>query len=95
MGITISKDQANYAREICKGLNVEIRLQDYRSLKENEKFDRIVSVGMTEHIGEKNYREFFRIVHKNLKEDGIYVMHTIGASGTQYLRTGREFDASV
>jgi cyclopropane-fatty-acyl-phospholipid synthase len=51
-GITISKEQAKLAKQRCEGLDVEIRLEDYRKL--NEKFDRIASVGMFEHVGYKN-----------------------------------------
>lgn len=76
VGITISKEQAKLARENCKGLLIEIRLQDYRDL--NEKFDRIISIGMFEHVGPKNYREYMKVVHKNLKKDGLFLLHTIG-----------------
>lgn len=76
VGITVSKDQVALGREMCKGLPVEIKLQDYRDV--NEKFDRIVSVGMIEHVGYKNYREYFQIAHRNLKDDGLFLLHTIG-----------------
>ena len=75
-GITVSREQAALGRELCKGLPVEIKLQDYREV--NEQFDRIVSVGMFEHVGYKNYPEFFRIAEKNLREDGLFLLHTIG-----------------
>jgi cyclopropane-fatty-acyl-phospholipid synthase len=77
VGITISKEQAALARESCSGLPVEIRLQDYRDL--NEKFDHIVSVGMFEHVGHKNYRTYMKTVHKCLSDDGLFLLHTIGA----------------
>jgi cyclopropane-fatty-acyl-phospholipid synthase len=57
VGITVSKEQVELGMKLCEGLPVEIRLTDYRNL--NEKFDRIVSVGMFEHVGRKNYRTFF------------------------------------
>lgn len=76
VGITISKEQKVLAEENCKGLPVEIRLQDYRDL--HEKFDRIVSIGMFEHVGYKNYREYMEVVNRNLKGDGIFLLHTIG-----------------
>ena len=76
IGITVSKEQVALGKELCKGLDVEIRLQDYREV--NDKFDRIVSVGMIEHVGYKNYRDFFRLAHKNLVEDGLFLLHTIG-----------------
>jgi cyclopropane-fatty-acyl-phospholipid synthase len=63
-------------KELCKGLPVEIRLQDYRDV--NEKFDRIVSVGMIEHVGYKNYRTYFEVAEKNLKDEGLFLLHTIG-----------------
>ena len=56
---------------------VKFRLMDYRELK--EKFDRIVSVGMFEHVGRKFYRKFFSQVEKLLKDDGVSLIHTIGS----------------
>ena len=76
VGITVSKEQVALARDLCKGLPVEIRLQDYRDL--NETFDHVVSVGMFEHVGYKNYNTFMKCVHKCLKDDGLFLLHTIG-----------------
>ncbi len=76
VGITISKAQAEYARENCRGLPVEILVQDYRKLSGS--FDRIVSIGMFEHVGYKNYRTYFKKVSELLKDDGIFLLHTIG-----------------
>ncbi len=78
VGITVSKEQVTLARELCKGLPVEIRLQDYRDI--NETFDHVVSVGMFEHVGYKNYRTFMKCVHKCLKDDGLFLLHTIGGN---------------
>lgn len=78
VGVTISKEQAKCAQERCKGCNVEIRLQDYRDL--NETFDRIVSVGMFEHVGYKNYQIFIDMCHQLLKDDGLMLLHTIGSN---------------
>ena len=78
VGITVSKEQVRLARKLCKGLDVEIRLQDYRDLK--EKFDRVVSVGMFEHVGYKNYRKFIKIVGRCLKNEGLFLLHTIGGN---------------
>ena len=78
VGITVSKEQVRLARELCKGLDIEIRLQDYRDLK--EKFDRVVSVGMFEHVGYKNYRKFIKIVGRCLKNEGLFLLHTIGGN---------------
>lgn len=82
VNVTVSKEQVALADELCKGLSVENRLQDYRDV--NEKFDHIVSIGMFEHVGLKNYREYMQIVNKCLKDDGIFLLHTIGrnTSGT-------------
>ncbi len=77
VGITVSKEQAEYAKNFCKGLPIEIRLIDYRSLK-SEKFDAVVSIGMFEHVGYKNYRKFMKVVNKVLKDDGLFLLHTIG-----------------
>lgn len=80
VGITISKAQHQLARERCQGLDVEIRLQDYRDL--NQKFDRVVSVGMFEHVGPRNYDNFFRVVKQALSESGLFLLHTIGSLKT-------------
>jgi len=80
VGVTISKEQKKFAEERCKGLDVEIRLQDYRDV--NEKFDRILSIGMFEHVGYKNYRNYFEIVDNCLKDDGLTLLHTIGSKET-------------
>ena len=76
VGVTISKEQAKYGREICKGLPVEIRLQDYR--KPLGTYDRVVSIGMFEHVGYKNYSDFFSVVASCLNDDGMFLLHTIG-----------------
>lgn len=80
VAITLSENQAAYAKEVCEGLPVEIRVQDYRDV--NEVFDRIVEIGMFEHVGVKNYRAFMEIVHRCLKEDGMLMLHTIGRNTT-------------
>ena len=80
VGVTVSKEQVKLAEEKCKGLPVEIRLQDYRKL--NEKFDHIVSVGMFEHVGPKNYKTYFKVAKKCLNENGLFLLHTIGSSKT-------------
>jgi cyclopropane-fatty-acyl-phospholipid synthase len=78
VGVTLSEQQVVIARKVNKGLPVEIRLQDYRDL--HEKFDRIVSVGMFEHVGYKNYRTLMKIVSENLINEGIFLLHTIGGN---------------
>jgi len=77
VGVTISKEQADFAKKYCKGLPVEIRVQDYREL--NEKFDNIISIGMFEHVGPKNHKEYFKVAKRCLKDDGLFLLHTIGS----------------
>jgi len=81
VGISISKEQVSLAKERCKGLPIEIRLQDYRSL--DETFDRILSIGMLEHVGYKNYRTFMTKAHDLLNENGLFLLHTIGSNKTK------------
>jgi|26BtaG_2_1085354.scaffolds.fasta_scaffold00008_64 cyclopropane-fatty-acyl-phospholipid synthase len=80
VGITISLEQKLLAAKMCKGLPIEIRLQDYRNI--HESFDRIVSIGMLEHVGPKNYDTFINVVQKNLKDDGICLLHFIGGNNS-------------
>ncbi|OGZ64699.1 MAG: cyclopropane-fatty-acyl-phospholipid synthase [Candidatus Staskawiczbacteria bacterium RIFCSPLOWO2_01_FULL_40_39] len=77
-GITVSKEQAALAKNLCTGLPIEILLQDYRDT--TGKFDHIVSVGMFEHVGVKNYRTYMEDVNNLLKDDGLFLLHTIGSS---------------
>ena len=78
VGITVSQEQAQFARELCAGLPIEIRVQDYREL--DERFDRIWSIGMFEHVGVKNHRAYFETVRRCLADGGLTLLHTIGAS---------------
>ncbi len=80
IGITISKNQLELAQNLCKGMPIILRLQDYRDL--NESFDRIVSIGQMEHVGYKNYKVYFDIIHRCLTKDGIFLLHTIGNNRT-------------
>jgi len=82
VGVTVSKEQKKLAEKLCKGLPVEIRLQDYREL--DEKFDRIISIGMIEHVGKKNYREYMKVSHRCLKENGLFLLHTIGSNISRF-----------
>ncbi|MDW3095471.1 MAG: cyclopropane fatty acyl phospholipid synthase [Gammaproteobacteria bacterium] len=75
-GITISEEQANYAKQDCKDFPINIVVQDYRLLE--GKFDHIVSLGMFEHVGSKNYRSFFQHANRCLKDEGLLLLHTIG-----------------
>lgn len=76
VGITVSKEQVKFGRKLCKGLPVDIRLQDYRDV--DEKFDHIVSLGMFEHVGVKNYHAYMEVAHHCLKDNGLFLLHTIG-----------------
>jgi cyclopropane-fatty-acyl-phospholipid synthase len=76
VGITVSAEQVALARRLCEGLDVDIRLQDYRQLEGT--FDRVLSIGMFEHVGGKNYRTYMRVVRRHLAEDGLFLLHTIG-----------------
>ncbi len=78
LGITVSEEQARYGMELCRGLPVEIRLQDYRQL--DGSFDRVFSLGMFEHVGLRNYGTFMRIVRDCLTPDGLFLLHTIGSN---------------
>ncbi len=82
VGITISEEQAKYAREYTAGLPVEIRKQDYRDLS-GEKFNKIVMAGMIEHVGHKNYRKVMETVNRSLEDDGLFLLHTIGQDETR------------
>ena len=85
VGITISKEQVELGRQLCQGLPVEIRFMDYRDI--NEKYDRIVSIGMFEHVGYKNYKAFFEVANRCLVDDGLFLLHTIGN-----IRTNKTID---
>ncbi|WP_422841686.1 cyclopropane fatty acyl phospholipid synthase [Achromobacter xylosoxidans] len=76
VGVTISKEQAEWARDTYSHLDVEFRLQDYRSV--HERFDRVASVGMFEHVGRKNLRAFMEVARRCLTDEGIFLLHTIG-----------------
>ena len=83
VGITISREQAEFARELWAGLPVEIRVEDYREL--HEPFDRILSIGMFEHVGVRNYRTYFDVVRRCLRDEpatggGLFLLHTIGTN---------------
>ena len=81
LGITLSENQLEYSKRKAKELNLEnqvrFKLVDYRQL--NEKFDRVVSVGMLEHVGKKFYNTYFKSVSNFLNDDGVALIHTIGS----------------
>ena len=78
LGVTVSKEQKAIADKSYKNLPVQTYLQDYRDI--NGKFDHIVSLGMFEHVGRKNYRTFMKIAHDALKDGGLFLLHTIGSN---------------
>lgn len=77
-GVTVSARQAEYARAACQGLDVDILLLDYRDM--DGEYDKVVSVGMFEHVGCKNYRTFMNTVRSRLKDGGVFLLHTIGST---------------
>lgn len=79
-GVNISKEQSRYAKEFCRGLPVEIAECDYRDVR--GKYDKIVSIGMFEHVGPRNYQVFMDTVYRSLKKGGIFLLHTIGTNET-------------
>ncbi|HEY1550955.1 MAG TPA: cyclopropane fatty acyl phospholipid synthase [Kofleriaceae bacterium] len=76
VGVTVSRNQAEHAHARCAKLSVDVRLQDWRRVR--ARFDRVVSIGMFEHVGPRNYRRFFRHVRDLLAPDGLFVLQTIG-----------------
>lgn len=75
-GVNISTEQLQYARQRCQDLPIQFQECDYRDIK--GQFDKIVSVGMFEHVGRKNYRTFMEVAHRSLRDKGIFLLHTIG-----------------
>jgi cyclopropane-fatty-acyl-phospholipid synthase len=80
VGYTLSKSQAEWAEKSCKGLPIEIRVQDYRKIE--GQFDRVASVGMFEAVGAKNYHSFMKVVNRSMKEDALFLLHTVGHNVT-------------
>ena len=80
-GISISEEQILYAKKHLKNLKANFILSDYRSIQ--GVFDKVVSIGMFEHVGQKNYRDYFEVAFRSLKKDGLFLLHTIGTSQTK------------
>ena len=79
----ISRAQVEFARAWCAGLPVEFRLQDYReAASDAARYDRVVSIGLMEHVGPKNYRQFFEIARQRLAPGGLSLVHTIGGNAS-------------
>lgn len=81
--VNISREQLGFARQFCRDLPVRFQDCDYRAIQ--GRFDKVVSVGMFEHVGRKNYRTYMKVVRRCLKDDGIFLLHTIGGNAS---RTG-------
>jgi cyclopropane-fatty-acyl-phospholipid synthase len=80
-GLTVSQNQFETARETCRDLPVEIRFEDYRAHQPaGGHYDRIYSLGMFEHVGERNYHTYFRKARELLAPDGLFLLHTIGTN---------------
>jgi cyclopropane-fatty-acyl-phospholipid synthase len=77
VGVTVSAEQQRLATERGRGLPVEFLLQDYRDL--TGRFDAIVSIGMFEHVGAKNYETYFAVARRCLAEGGLFLLHAIGS----------------
>lgn len=77
VGVTVSKEQISLGEKLCHGLPVEFRYADYRDIA-GETFDRIISIGMFEHVGVNYYETFFRKAKTLLRDDGLMLLHTIG-----------------
>ena len=78
VGVTVSKEQVKLGNERCEGLPVEIKLQDYRDVSGT--YDAVISIGIMEHVGYKNYRTYMEVADRCLKDDGIAFVHTIGSN---------------
>jgi cyclopropane-fatty-acyl-phospholipid synthase len=80
VGLTISREQAEFVRQRAQGLAIQVELIDYRRLGSEsvQGFDRVASIGMFEHVGLKNYRSFFDAAVRHLAPDGLMLLHTIG-----------------
>jgi len=78
VGVNISKEQVGLGEELCRGLPVELRMQDYREVE--GLYDAVISIGILEHVGYKNYRTYMEVVDRCLKAGGVAFIHTIGAN---------------
>ena len=82
VGLTVSQEQIKLGQQMCEGLPIKFIYSDYRQFEWSEKFDAIVSVGMFEHGGYKNYPQFMKVAHDHLKDEGLFLLHTIGNKNT-------------
>ncbi len=84
LGLTVSAEQAKWGAEKAKGLPIRFELTDYRQFNVNgaQRFDRIASIGMFEHVGHKNYRDYMAMARRSLTDSGLFLLHTIGKNQT-------------
>lgn len=92
-GVTISKEQAELARKRCQGFPADIEFKDYKEVQ--EKFDKTVSIGMFEHVGRKNYKEYMKKVHDSLKSGGLFLLHTIAKNTSTKIGTDPWLDKYI
>ncbi len=80
-GLTLSKAQASLGKRKAEaaGLPVHFFIQDYREYQPKKPYERIISVGMLEHVGQKNYTDYFAVAHRLLSDNGMFLVHTIGS----------------
>lgn len=79
VAVNISEEQIRFAKQWCQGLPIEFQLDDYREAIK-AKFDRVVSIGLTEHVGYKNYKTLFQVANDRLDDGGLFLLHTIGGN---------------
>ena len=91
-GLTISREQARWVHERLRGLPVQVECMDYRQFNRQggQRFDRVASIGMFEHVGHKNHEAFFGLMERSLRADGWALLHTIGKN-----RAGGHTDAWI
>jgi cyclopropane-fatty-acyl-phospholipid synthase len=80
--VNISAEQVAFAREACRGLPVEVLQLDYRDVEGT--YDKVVAIGLAEHVGYKNYRRLMEVVHARLGEGGLFLLHTIGSNRSSH-----------
>lgn len=82
VGINVSVEQVRCAREVSAGLPIDFRVCDYRDVDaywDGRPFDALVSTGMFEHVGLKNYRVYMEVAHRVLKPTGLFLLHSVGS----------------
>jgi cyclopropane-fatty-acyl-phospholipid synthase len=80
VGYSLSKEQIAYGEKLCAGLPIRFELEDYRNI--TGQYDRIVSIGMMEAVGYKNFRAYAEVIHRSLRDDGVALLHTVGHNVT-------------